>query len=113
MDIGVKVGNEYKSLFINGRKITDFFGKSILKLIYDNLDENEFIIIEKTENIMTQKEFHNIINNLKVLYRQILEIQNNDDISINFTIAFIGLKMVIEKLGRKGGTIKNIKGINR
>lgn len=111
MDIKVKVGNEYKSLFINGEKICNFFGKSILKMIYENPDENEFTIIEKNDNTMTQKEFHNIINNLKVLYRQIPEIQNNDDISINFTIAFIGLKMVMEKLGRKWETIKTIKDI--
>lgn len=64
---------------------------------------------------MTQKEFHNIINNLKTLYRQIPEIQNNDDVSINFTIAFIGLKMVMEKskkeLKEEWSNIKTSKDI--
>ena len=111
MDIRVKVENDYKPLFVNGEKITDFFGESILKIIYDNPNENEFIIIEKTDNVMTQKEFHNIINNLKVLYRQIPEIQNNDDISINFTIAFIGLKMVMKKLDKKWEIIHKVKDL--
>lgn len=52
---------------------------------------------DNTKKKFTQKDFHNIINKLKTLYRQIPEIQNNDDLSINFTVSFIALKMIMEK----------------
>lgn len=95
--VRILVDKEYLPLKINGKEVKSFFGEEILKMIYENPNINEFILEEKKEKVITQKEFHNIINNLKTLYRQIPEIQNNDDISINFTIAFIGLKMVMEK----------------
>lgn len=104
----VKVLTEkgYEPLFINGKKVEGFIGKEILELIYNNPNINEFILEELVEKKFTQKDFHNIINKLKTLYRQIPEIQNNDDLSINFTVSFIGLKMIMEKQG------KNWKNLN-
>lgn len=109
--VRVLVDKEYLPLKINGEEVKSFFGKEILKLIYENSNINEFVLKEKEEKIITQKEFYNIINNLKTLYRQIPEIQNNDDVSINFTIAFIGLKMVMEKLNKKWSEIEKPKDI--
>lgn len=101
--VEVKVLTEegYKSLIINGNKIESFIGKEILELIYSNPNINEFVLNELTEKKFTQKDFHNIVNKLKTLYRQIPEIQNNDDLSINFTVSFIALKMIMEKQQKK------------
>lgn len=87
----------YQPLIVNGKEIHSFPGKEMLTLIYNNPDINEFVLEELIEKKFTQKEFHIIINKLKNLYRQIPEIQNNDDLSINFTVSFIALKMVMEK----------------
>ena len=97
LDVRVLVNDKYEELFINGEKVDYFFGEHIFKLIYDNPNINQFILEELIEEPFTQKDFHNIINRLKILYRQIPEIQNNDDLSINFTVAIIALKMIMEK----------------
>lgn len=95
--VRVLVKKEWKPLIINGQEIDYFFGPHILKLIYDNPDENQFKLTELIEKPFTQKNLHTIINKLKTLYRQITEIQNNDELSINFTVSFIALKMIQEK----------------
>lgn len=97
LDVRVLVKDEYQPLIINGQRVQGFIGKDLLRLIYDNPNINEFILEELIEKKFTQKEFHVIINKLKNLYRQIPEIQNNDDLSINFTVSFIALKMIMEK----------------
>lgn len=97
LDVRVLVKNEYQPLIINGKRVYSFIGKDLLRLIYDNPNINEFVLEELLEKNFTQKEFHVIINKLKNLYRQIPEIQNNDDLSINFTVSFIALKMIMEK----------------
>jgi len=97
IEVRVLVGKEWKELFVNGKKVNYFLGPKMLKLIYDNPEINEFKLEELIEKPFTQKDFHNIINKLKTLYRQIPEIQNNDDLSINFTVSFVALKMVLEK----------------
>lgn len=95
--VKVLVKNTYQPLIINGKEVCSFIGKNLLTLIYDNPNINEFVLEELVEKKFTQKEFHIIINKLKNLYRQIPEIQNNDDLSINFTVSFIALKMIMEK----------------
>lgn len=97
LDVRVLVDDKYEDLIINGNKIDYFFGEPIYKLIYDNPNINEFVLEELIEKPFTQKDFHNIINKLKTVYRQIPEIQNNDDLSINFTVSFVALKMIMEK----------------
>lgn len=97
LEVRVLVRDKYEPLSINGKVVDYFFGKHILKLIYDNPNINEFILVELVEKNFTQKDFQNIINKLKTLYRQIPEIQNNDDLSINFSVAFVALKMIMEK----------------
>lgn len=112
LDIRILVNNKYEPLIINGKQVHTFFGKEILKLIYDNPNINEFILVESIEKTFTQKDFHNIINKLKTYYRQITELGNNDDISINFTVAFIALKMIIEKQGIKWTNLKSYNDIS-
>jgi type I restriction-modification system DNA methylase subunit len=111
LDVRVLVKNKYEHLFINGKKVDYFFGEHIFKLIYDNPNINEFVLEELLEKPFTQKEFHSIINKLKTLYRQIPEIQNNDDLSINFTVAMIALKMIMEKQNIAWDIIKEPKDI--
>lgn len=97
LEVKVLTAKGYLPLIINGNVVESFIGKEVLELIYNNPNINEFIIEELVEKKFTQKDFHNIINKLKTLYRQIPEIQNNDDLSINFTVSFIALKMIMEK----------------
>lgn len=107
LKVNVLVKNEYLPLIINGKEVDYFFGKEIFNLIYENPNINEFILTELKEKKFVQKDFHNVINKLKTLYRQIPEIQNNDNLSINFTVAYVALKMIMEKQERKWNTIQN------
>ncbi len=111
LDIRVLVKNKYEPLSINGQRVDYFFGEHIFKLIYDNPNINEFVLEELIEKPFTQKDFHIIINKLKTLYRQIPEIQNNDDLSINFTVGIVALKMIMEKKGINWNIIKEPKDI--
>lgn len=97
MKVRVLVKDKWEPLIINGIEIDYLFGNKIFNLIYEHPDINEFVLEEYIEKPFAQKDFHNIINKLKTLYRQIPEIQNNDDLSINFTVAFVALKMIMEK----------------
>lgn len=105
--VSVLVKDEYLPLIINGKEIDYFFGEGLLKLIYENPNINEFVLTELKEKNFVQKDFHNVINKLKTLYRQIPEIQNDDNLSINFTVAYVALKMIMEKQGRKWNIIDN------
>lgn len=97
VELRVLKNGKWEPLIINGKKVDYFIGKHIIKLIYDNPNENEFKLSEYVEKPFTQKNLHTVINKLKTLYRQIPEIQNNDELSINFTVSFIALKMILEK----------------
>lgn len=99
LDVRVLVNDRYEPLKINGSTVDYFFGEAVFKLIYDNPNVNEFVLEELIEKPFSQKDFHNIINRLKNIYRQIPEIQNSDDLSINFTVSFVALKMIMEKQG--------------
>lgn len=95
--VRVLVNDSWEELIINGKKVDYFFGPHLLKLIYDNPNENKFKLTELIEKPFNQKNLHLIINKLKTLYRQIPEILNNDELSINFTVSFVALKMIMEK----------------
>jgi len=110
-DVRVLVNDRYEELIINGNKVDYFFGEPLFKLIYDNPNINEFVLEELIEKPFSQKDFHNIINKLKTLYRQIPEIQNNDDLSINFTVSFVALKMIMEKQKISWNIIRNPEDI--
>lgn len=113
LEVKVLTEKGYLPLSINGKTVNQFIGKEILELIYDNPNINEFVLEELIEKKFTQKDFHNIINKLKTLYRQIPEIQNNDDLSINFTVSFIALKMIMEKQKVSWDSINNPDDIKK
>lgn len=91
--VRVLVGSDWKELKINGNVVDYFFKPELLKLIYKYPNICEFNLQEDID-LFSQKDLHTIISQLKTLYRQIPDIQNNDNISINFTISFIALKMI-------------------
>ena len=101
LEVEVLVNGQYKPLIINGSVIRSFIGPKTLEMIYDNPDINEFVIIEQKNKNFTSKDFQTILTNLRNKYRQTIEIGNHDDVSINFTVAFVALKMIIEKNGKK------------
>ncbi|WP_317368410.1 N-6 DNA methylase [uncultured Tyzzerella sp.] len=113
LEVKVLTEKGYLPLSINGKIVNQFIGKDILELIYNNPNVNEFVLEELIEKKFTQKDFHNIINKLKTLYRQIPEIQNNDDLSINFTVSFIALKMIMEKQKISWESINNPDDIKK
>lgn len=109
--VKVLVDDKYVPLKINGKKVNEFVGKDILKLVYLNPNINEFVLEKIVEKPFTQKDFHKIISELKIIYRQAPEIQNNDETSINFTIAFITLKMIAFKTGKSWDELKKVSDI--
>lgn len=93
IQLRVLVKDNWEKLIINGDEVNSFIGKDILNIIYNNPDENEFKIVEEVK--FTQRDFHNLIEGLRKEYRQITGM--HDDTKIDFTIAFISLKMLLEK----------------
>ena len=83
LKVRVLVNGKYEILKVNGKEINYFFSSELLNLIYENPDVNDFVIEELVENPFTQKDFHNIINRLKQVYRIVTEIGNNDDVVDN------------------------------
>ncbi len=91
----VRVKDSWQDLYINGQKINGFIGPEILKLIYQNPDYN---IFEFDISSFTQKEFHKILENLRIIYRNISGLlADNENARIDFTIAYVALKMITEK----------------
>lgn len=91
----VRVKDSWQDLYINGEKINGFIGPEILKLIYQYPDYNVF---EFDVSSFTQKEFHKILESLRKIYRNISGLlADNENARIDFTIAYIALKMITEK----------------
>ncbi len=91
----VRVKEGWQDLYINGEKVNGFIGPEILKLIYQYPDCN---IFEFDTSVFTQKEFHNILDSLRKIYRGISGLlADNENARIDFTIAYIALKMITEK----------------
>lgn len=91
----VRVKNSWQDLYLNGKKVIGFIGPEILKLIYQNPDYNVF---EFDISTFTQKEFHKILENLRIIYRNISGLlADNENARIDFTIAYVALKMITEK----------------
>jgi len=96
LDICVRVldhvSNKWVPFFINGEELKAFPGKNILNIIYQKKDVHGLVVEDTNENI----NIEDIIYNLKTIYRNI-DLQNDNQKSIDFTIAFIGLKSILEK----------------
>ena len=91
----VRVRDTWQDLYLNGERINGFIGPEILKLIYRYPDYNVF---EFDVSIFTQREFHKILENLRIIYRNISGLlADNENARIDFTIAYVALKMITEK----------------
>lgn len=86
------VSNKWVPFFINGEELKAFPGKNILDIIYHEKDIHGLVVEEINEEINIQ----DIIWNLKTIYRT-TDLQNDNQKTIDFTIAFIGLKSILEK----------------
>lgn len=91
----IRVKDSWQDLYLNGKKVNGFIGPEILKLIYHYPDYNVF---EFDVSSFTQKEFHKILENLRIIYRNISGLlADNENARIDFTIAYVALKMITEK----------------
>lgn len=91
----VRVRDTWQDLYLNGERINGFIGPEILKLVYQYPDYNVF---EFDVSTFTQKEFHKILENLRIIYRNISGLlADNENARIDFTIAYVALKMITEK----------------
>jgi len=97
------VSNKWVPFFINGEELKAFPGKNILDIIYHERDIHGLVVEEINEEINIQ----DIIGNLKTIYRT-TDLQNDNQKTIDFTIAFIGLKSILEKYRDQ-----NIRGLKR
>lgn len=84
--------NKWVPFYINGVELKGFVGKNLLELIYSAKDIHGIKVEEVSEDINIQ----DIIGNLKTIYRS-TDLQNDNQKTIDFTIAFIGLRSVFEK----------------
>jgi len=84
--------NKWVPFYINGKELKGFVGKELLELIYSAKDIHGIKVEEVSEDINIQ----DIIGNLKTIYRT-TDLQNDNQKTIDFTIAFIGLRSVFEK----------------
>lgn len=96
-----KVLNEngnWSDLKINGKVINGFIGQEILQLIYSHAGVTEFDFKVKIEEKYTRGEFKKILDSdLPIIFRKMSDIASDDALKISFTIAFISLKVILEK----------------
>jgi len=102
-DIG---SNKWVPFFINGKEVKSFVGKDLLQLIYAEKDIHGIKVKDIKDNINIQ----DIIGNLKTIYRA-TDLQNDNQKTIDFTIAFIGLRSVFEKYNNQYN-LKTWKDLN-
>ena len=88
----------WENLVINGKVINGFIGQEILQLIYTNAGITNFDLVVKEEERFTRAEFRKILDtDLPLVFRNMTDIANNDALKISFTVAFISLKVILEK----------------
>lgn len=80
---------------IGGLAIDSFPSKELVEIIYRYKNINNIIITKDYGAINIKR----IIQGLKTIYRNIPHIQNDNQKTIDFTIAFIALKSILEKHG--------------
>jgi len=85
-------------LRINGKIINGFLGQEILQLIYTHAGVTDFTFKVKEEEKYTRSEFKRILDSdLPVIFRDMSDIASDDALKISFTVAFISLKVILEK----------------
>lgn len=88
----------WSDLKINGKVINGFIGQEILQLIYSHAGVTEFDFKVKIEEKYTRSEFKKILDSdLPIIFRKMSDIASDDTLKISFTIAFISLKVILEK----------------
>lgn len=88
----------WSDLKINGKVINGFIGQEILQLIYSHAGVTEFDFKVKIEEKYTHGEFKKILDSdLPIIFRKMSDIASDDALKISFTIAFISLKVILEK----------------
>lgn len=82
---------------INGVELCGFPSKELVNLIYKFRDVIG-VVINKPQHSDT---FSAVIKQLKEIYRNVPHIQNDNQNTMDFTIAFISLKSILEKHGEE------------
>ncbi len=90
--------NEWVNLVINGKIINGFIGQEILRIIYSNPGKTEFELIPQEEQTYSRSEFKKLLDrDLPEVFRKMSDISDDDNLKISFTVAFISLKVILEK----------------
>lgn len=101
----------WKDLIINGKVVNGFIGQEILQLIYHHSGVTEFELLEKEEAKFKRSEFKNIlVSDLPNIFRLMSDIISNENLKISFTVAFISLKVILEKQEAIGKPVKDESG---
>lgn len=88
----------WTDLKINGKIINGFLGQEIIQLIYTHAGVTDFTLKIKEEEKYTRSEFKRILDSdLPVIFRDMSDIGSNEALKISFTVAFISLKVILEK----------------
>ena len=88
----------WKDLVINGKVINGFIGQEILQLVYNHSGITQFELVKDDEERFTRTEFKRILDSdLPIIFRNMTDIANNYALKISFTVAFVSLKVILEK----------------
>ncbi|MBR1598401.1 MAG: N-6 DNA methylase [Lachnospiraceae bacterium] len=102
---------KWEDLNINGKSINGFIGQEILQLVYNHAGVTNFELIKEDEERFTRAEFKRILDSdLPVIFRNMTDIANNHALKISFTVAFISLKVILEKEESKGKPVTDESG---
>ena len=98
----------WNNLVINGKTINGFIGQEILQLIYSNPGVTTFTLLKKEEETYTRNEFRKILDSdLPTLFRNMSDIANKHFLKISFVVAYISLKIILEKQEAIGDPVKD------
>ena len=86
----------WEPFLIKGSECKNFPSPELVSLIYRH---NELTRITEDRSSSSKKALNDCIYTLKIKYRQLSFIQNDNATTIDFTIAFISLKSILEKHG--------------
>lgn len=86
----------WSPFYINGVESRSFPTPELVSLVYCH---NGVSRIVEDRSQSSKKALERCINSLRQKYRQLFFIQNDNHTTIDFTIAFIGLKSILEKHG--------------
>ncbi|MCI8965153.1 MAG: N-6 DNA methylase [Clostridia bacterium] len=103
----------WTDLRINGKIINGFLGQEILQLVYSHAGVTDFELKPKVEEKYTRSEFKKILDtDLPIIFRNMSDIASDEALKISFTIAFISLKVILEKQENLKSFIKDESGRN-